>query len=59
MHGDYTNNQEETAALMMVTSNSRNTSGRIYRTHSSLAQQQKHVLVSGTSCGIHIFMIFD
>jgi hypothetical protein len=52
-------NQEETAELMMVTSNNRNTAGRIYRTHSSLAQQQKHVLVTGTNCGTHIFMIID
>lgn len=52
-------NQEETAELMMVTSNNRNTAGRICRTHSSLAQQQKHVLVSGTNCGIHIFMTID
>ncbi len=52
-------NQEETAELMTVTSNNRNTAGRIYRTHSSLAQQQKHVLVSAANCGIHIFMIID
>jgi hypothetical protein len=52
-------NQEETAELMMVTSNNRDTARRIYRTHSSLAQQQKHVLVSGRNCGIHILMIID